>query len=117
MATGQEFDLVSSWVHYVKESLVLHHPSIWESWVYAALWMPFPLAQLDALIKCRGYDLSLEVGTLQLCTVPLGSSAFPHCKLYNKLLSDPCKPHPDGLSLGKRNELKIIASLNKAQEL
>lgn len=58
LALAREFDLMSTWNHYVKDSSLLHAPTIWESWVYAGMWMPFPFPEIDALATGRGYDLS-----------------------------------------------------------
>ena len=58
LALAREFDLMSGWNPYVKDSSLLHAPTIWQSWVYAALWMPFPFPQIDTLAMGRGYDLS-----------------------------------------------------------
>lgn len=55
---AREFDLMKTWNKYVTDSRLLHAPTIWESWVYGALWMPFPFPQIDALATGRGYDLS-----------------------------------------------------------
>lgn len=66
LALAREFDLMSSWNHYVLDSSLLHVPTIWQSWVYAALWMPFPFPQMDALAQGRGYDLS-EVRYSRMC--------------------------------------------------
>ena len=58
LALAREFDLMSGWNPYVKDSSLLYAPTIWQSWVYAALWMPFPFPQIDTLATGRGYDLS-----------------------------------------------------------
>lgn len=59
LSLAREFDLMETWNDYVKDSRLLLAPNIWESFVYAGLWMPFPFPQIDALAKGRGYDLSV----------------------------------------------------------
>ena len=58
LSLAREFDLMTTWNHYIVESQLLHAPTIWESTVYAGLWMPFPFPQMDCLGTGRGFDLS-----------------------------------------------------------
>lgn len=59
LSLAREFDLMHSWNHYIIDSQMLLAPSIWQSYVYAAMWMPFPFPQMECLGTGRGYDLSL----------------------------------------------------------
>ena len=59
LSLAREFDLMSTWNKYIVESQLLHAPSIWESTVYAGLWMPFPFPVVDALGLGQGFDLSV----------------------------------------------------------
>lgn len=72
LSLAREFDLMKTWNKYISESERLFAPTIWESYVYAGLWMPFPFPQMECLGKGRGYDLS-EVGfiPLQTCQIYL----------------------------------------------
>lgn len=58
LSLAREFDLMNSWNHYITDSQMLLAPSIWQSYVYAAMWMPFPFPQMECLGTGRGYDLS-----------------------------------------------------------
>jgi len=62
LSLAREFDLMTTWNHYIVESQLLYAPTIWESTVYAGLWMPFPFPHMDCLGTGRGFDIS-EVST------------------------------------------------------
>lgn len=75
---SREFDLTHLWNRYVLESLILAEPSIFQSTLYAASWLPFPFPHIDVVVEARGIDLadvwpcyttSLFVCTLFVCTL------------------------------------------------
>ena len=55
---SREFDLTHTWNRYVTESVILAEPSIFESTLYSASWLPFPFPHLDVVVKARGIDLA-----------------------------------------------------------
>ena len=55
---SREFDLTHTWNRYVTESIILAEPSIFESTVYAASWLPFPFPHIDVVVAARGIDLA-----------------------------------------------------------
>lgn len=55
---SREFDLTSIWNRYVLDSLILTEPSIFESTLYAASWLPFPFPHIDVVVQARGIDLA-----------------------------------------------------------
>lgn len=64
MAITREFDLLSTWNKYSKESAILAEPSTFESVLYTAQWMPFPLTELDLVVHSQWSDLLEEEGAL-----------------------------------------------------
>ena len=58
LAMSREFDLTHTWNRYVTESVILAEPSIFESTVYAASWLPFPFPHIDVVVAARGMDLA-----------------------------------------------------------
>ncbi|KAL3137283.1 hypothetical protein ABBQ32_006825 [Trebouxia sp. C0010 RCD-2024] len=60
LAMSREFDLTHSWNRYVTESVILSEPSIFESTLYAASWLPFPFPHIDVVVSARGIDLADE---------------------------------------------------------
>lgn len=58
LAMSREFDLTHSWNRYVTESVILSEPSIFESTLYAASWLPFPFPHIDVVVSARGIDLA-----------------------------------------------------------
>ena len=65
LAMSREFDLTHTWNRYVTESIILSEPSIFESTLYAASWLPFPFPHIDVVVNAQGIDLA-EVRS-QLC--------------------------------------------------
>lgn len=55
---SREFDLTHLWNRYVLESLILAEPSIFQSTLYAASWLPFPFPHIDVVVEARGIDLA-----------------------------------------------------------
>lgn len=55
---SREFDLTHTWNRYVTESVILAEPSIFESTLYAASWLPFPFPDIDVVVAARGIDLA-----------------------------------------------------------
>ena len=55
---SREFDLTHTWNRYVTESIILSEPSIFESTLYAASWLPFPFPHIDVVVNARGIDLA-----------------------------------------------------------
>lgn len=60
LAMSREFDLTHLWNRYVLESLILAEPSIFQSTLYAASWLPFPFPHIDVVVEARGIDLADE---------------------------------------------------------
>ena len=58
LAMSREFDLTHTWNRYVTESMILAEPSIFESTIYAASWLPFPFPHIDVVVTARGVDLA-----------------------------------------------------------
>jgi len=58
LAMSREFDLTHLWNRYVLESLILAEPSIFQSTLYAASWLPFPFPHIDVVVEARGIDLA-----------------------------------------------------------
>lgn len=65
---SREFDLTHLWNRYVLESLILAEPSIFQSTLYAASWLPFPFPHIDVVVEARGIDLA---DVWPRCTNPL----------------------------------------------
>ncbi len=55
---SREFDLTHTWNRYVTKSVILAEPSIFESTLYAASWLPFPFPHIDVVVAARGIDLA-----------------------------------------------------------
>ena len=55
---SREFDLTHTWNRYVTESIILAEPSIFESTLYSASWLPFPFPHIDVVVQARGIDLA-----------------------------------------------------------
>lgn len=55
---SREFDLTHLWNRYVLESIILAEPSIFQSTLYAASWLPFPFPHIDVVVEARGVDLA-----------------------------------------------------------
>ncbi len=79
LALAREFDLTSMWNSFVLDSTVLHEPSIFESFVYAGNWLPFPFSCMDAVIHARGVDLSEVWPQAALLHVLHGARALCEC--------------------------------------
>lgn len=60
LAMSREFDLTHIWNRYVLDSIILAEPSIFESTLYAASWLPFPFPHIDVVVQARGIDLADE---------------------------------------------------------
>ena len=58
LAMSREFDLTYIWNRYVLDSIILAEPSIFESTLYAASWLPFPFPHIDVVVQARGIDLA-----------------------------------------------------------
>ena len=58
LAMSREFDLTHLWNRYVLESIILAEPSIFQSTLYAASWLPFPFPHIDVVVEARGVDLA-----------------------------------------------------------
>lgn len=60
MAMNREFDLLSSWNKYSKDSAILAEIPPFQSVVYTAQYMPFPLTELDLVVHCQWSDVQEE---------------------------------------------------------
>lgn len=81
LAMSREFDLTHSWNRYVTESVILAEPSIFESTLYAASWLPFPFPDIDLVVAARGIDLaevSFWLYAEVSCLLP-AASCLPAC--------------------------------------
>ncbi len=58
LAMSREFDLTHIWNRYVLDSTILAEPSIFQSTLYAASWLPFPFPHIDVVVEARGIDLA-----------------------------------------------------------
>jgi len=65
LAMSREFDLTHLWNRYVLESLILAEPSVFQSTLYAASWLPFPFPHIDVVVEARGIDLA----DVRLCCI------------------------------------------------
>ncbi len=84
LAMSREFDLTHLWNRYVLESLILAEPSIFQSTLYAASWLPFPFPHIDVVVEARGIDLAdvrLCCGNPPFICVLHGATKFAstHC--------------------------------------
>ena len=57
LSLAAEYDLMSSWNKFILDAAILHAPSMFETTVYSATWLPFPLPQADLLVTGKGFDL------------------------------------------------------------
>ena len=57
LSLAAEYDLMPTWNKYVVDATVVAQPSIFDSYVYSATWLPFPFPLVDLLVRGRGFDL------------------------------------------------------------
>ncbi|KAK9818228.1 hypothetical protein WJX72_009079 [[Myrmecia] bisecta] len=112
LALAREFDLTSTWNRYVLDSTVIHEPSIFESFIYAAAWLPFPFTHQDVLLHARGADCAEEerclfvmVNDVTESNLPADPAAVPAAAAKRRraailpgtcLRLEPLPPGPDG---------------------
>ena len=58
LSLAAEYDLISHWNKYIMDPTILSSPTIYESTVYSATWLPFPFPAMDLVVKARGFDLA-----------------------------------------------------------
>eukprot|EP00239_Pterosperma_sp_CCMP1384_P007169 CAMPEP_0197846460 /NCGR_PEP_ID=MMETSP1438-20131217/3195_1 /TAXON_ID=1461541 /ORGANISM="Pterosperma sp., Strain CCMP1384" /LENGTH=192 /DNA_ID=CAMNT_0043458117 /DNA_START=1 /DNA_END=579 /DNA_ORIENTATION=+ len=53
----REWDLVCSWNKFTLDTIILNKISAFSFWVYAGIWLPWPISQRDFVANARGVDL------------------------------------------------------------
>ncbi|KAI7841817.1 hypothetical protein COHA_004346 [Chlorella ohadii] len=125
LALAHEFDLIVTWNKFSLASEMLAEPSIFESYVYGAQWMMKPFKHMQALLRCRGFDLAEEhqclLVELQDCALedlPPGHKPVPKEWGKRKLINilpgscikmSPLPPSPDGTP---RTEAALMVHLD-----